>query len=97
MLIQALTGFVDAGAAGRLAREHLLDHAHGQVVATFDIDALLDYRSRRPVMLFVEDHWESYEEPDARAAPAARQLEHAVPAAVRARSRTCSGSGSPPP
>jgi predicted ATP-grasp superfamily ATP-dependent carboligase len=63
VLIQALTGFVDAGNAGRLAREHLLDTLPGQVVATFDIDALLDYRSRRPVMMFVEDHWESYEEP----------------------------------
>ncbi len=63
VLIQALTGFVDAGSAGRLAREHLLTTLSGRVVATFDIDALLDYRSRRPVMLFVEDHWESYEEP----------------------------------
>ena len=63
VLIQALTGFVDAGSAGRLAREHLLEALPGQVIATFDIDALLDYRSRRPVMLFVEDHWESYEEP----------------------------------
>jgi predicted ATP-grasp superfamily ATP-dependent carboligase len=63
VLIQALTGFVDAGSAGRLAREHLLATLPGQVVATFDIDALLDYRSRRPVMMFVEDHWESYEEP----------------------------------
>jgi predicted ATP-grasp superfamily ATP-dependent carboligase len=63
VLIQALTGFVDAGAAGRLAREHLLTNLSSRVVATFDIDALLDYRSRRPVMLFVEDHWESYEEP----------------------------------
>jgi hypothetical protein len=35
----------------------------GRVIATFDVDTLLDYRSRRPVMLFVEDHWESYEEP----------------------------------
>jgi predicted ATP-grasp superfamily ATP-dependent carboligase len=63
VLIQALTGFVDAGAAGRLAREHLLTTLTGRVIATFDIDALLDYRSRRPVMMFVEDHWESYEEP----------------------------------
>ncbi len=63
VLIQALTGFVDAGSAGRLAREHLLTKLPGRIVATFDIDALLDYRSRRPIMLFVEDHWESYEEP----------------------------------
>jgi predicted ATP-grasp superfamily ATP-dependent carboligase len=64
VLIQALTGFVDAGAAGRLAREHLLTTLTGRVIATFDIDALLDYRSRRPIMMFVEDHWESYEEPE---------------------------------
>jgi len=64
VLIQALTGFVDAGSAGRLAREHLLTTLTGRVIATFDIDALLDYRSRRPIMMFVEDHWESYEEPE---------------------------------
>ncbi|HEY7223207.1 MAG TPA: PAC2 family protein [Micromonosporaceae bacterium] len=63
VLIQALSGFVDAGSASRLAREHLLSSLPGRVIATFDIDALLDYRSRRPVMIFVEDHWESYEEP----------------------------------
>ncbi len=63
VLIQALTGFVDAGAASRLARDHLMSTLSGRTIATFDIDALLDYRSRRPVMLFVEDHWESYEEP----------------------------------
>ncbi len=63
VLIQALTGFVDAGGAGRLAREQLLTSLDGRIVATFDIDALLDYRSRRPTMMFVEDHWETYEEP----------------------------------
>ena len=63
VLIQAMTGFVDAGAASRIAREHLLDRLDSRVLATFDIDQLLDYRSRRPVMLFVEDHWERYEEP----------------------------------
>jgi proteasome assembly chaperone (PAC2) family protein len=63
VLIQALAGFVDAGHAGRLAREHLLGTAGAQVVATFDIDQLMDYRSRRPSMIFVEDHWESYDEP----------------------------------
>ncbi|MGH3680641.1 MAG: proteasome assembly chaperone family protein [Natronosporangium sp.] len=61
-MIQALSGFVDAGRAARLAREHLLASAEPQLVARFDLDQLLDYRSRRPTMLFVEDHWESYEE-----------------------------------
>jgi PAC2 family protein len=63
VLIQALTGFVDAGSAIQLSRDHLLDQLTSQVIATFDIDQLLDYRSRRPSMIFVEDHWESYEDP----------------------------------
>lgn len=64
VMIQALTGFVDAGNATRLAREQLLDHRDAKVLARFDIDALLDYRSRRPTMIFMEDHWESYDEPE---------------------------------
>ena len=63
VLIQALTGFVDAGNATRLAREHLLTSPRRRAVATFDVDQLFDYRSRRPVMIFVEDHWEQYDEP----------------------------------
>ena len=63
VLIQALTGFVDAGAATRLSREHLLSTLDARPVATFDVDRLLDYRSRRPVMIFVEDHWAEYDEP----------------------------------
>jgi hypothetical protein len=63
VLIQALTGFVDAGGAIQLSREQLMEQLDGQILATFDLDQLLDYRSRRPPMIFVEDHWESYEEP----------------------------------
>ncbi|MEV6343935.1 PAC2 family protein [Actinoplanes sp. NPDC051851] len=63
VLIQALTGFVDAGSAIQLAREHLLENLENEVVATFDLDQLLDYRSRRPPMIFVSDHFESYEDP----------------------------------
>ena len=63
VLVQALEGFVDAGGAGRLAREHLLSTLEHEVVATFDVDQLHDYRARRPVMLFDEDHWESYDGP----------------------------------
>lgn len=63
MLIHALTGFIDAGGAGRLAREHLMDTLHPTKVATFDIDQLFDYRSRRPLMNFAADHWESYDDP----------------------------------
>ncbi|WP_416905376.1 proteasome assembly chaperone family protein [Micromonospora echinospora] len=63
VLIQALTGFVDAGNATRLAREQLLSSLEARTVATFDVDQVFDYRSRRPVMTFVEDHWEQYDEP----------------------------------
>ena len=63
VLVQALTGFVDAGSAIQLSREHLLDQLEGRVLATFDLDQVFDYRSRRPPMVFVEDHWESYERP----------------------------------
>ncbi|MHB2023368.1 MAG: PAC2 family protein [Mycobacteriales bacterium] len=63
VLIVALTGFVDAGSATRLVSDHLLETLNRSLVATFDVDLLLDYRSRRPLMQFVEDHWESYAEP----------------------------------
>src|SRR5215212_7783190 len=63
VLIQALTGFVDAGSAIQLSREHLVEHLEGRKIATFDVDQLLDYRSRRPPMIFIEDHWASYEQP----------------------------------
>jgi predicted ATP-grasp superfamily ATP-dependent carboligase len=62
-LIVAMTGFVDAGGASRLAAEHLLTTLESQVVATFDVDQLIDYRSRRPPLLFVEDHWDHYDAP----------------------------------
>lgn len=63
VMIEALTGFVDAGNATRLAREHLLEVLDARPLARFDLDQLLDYRSRRPLMLFDGDHWESYDEP----------------------------------
>lgn len=63
VLVHALTGFIDAGSAGHLLRDHLLANLDHQPVATFDIDQLLDYRSRRPPMIFDGDHWESYDEP----------------------------------
>ncbi|MGZ4639047.1 MAG: PAC2 family protein [Actinomycetes bacterium] len=63
VLVHALTGFIDAGSAGQLLRDHLLENLEHRRVATFDVDQLLDYRSRRPPMIFDADHWESYDEP----------------------------------
>jgi predicted ATP-grasp superfamily ATP-dependent carboligase len=62
VLVQALTGFVDAGSAALLAREHLLSRG-ARSIATFAADQLIDYRSRRPPMIFLEDHWEEYDQP----------------------------------
>jgi predicted ATP-grasp superfamily ATP-dependent carboligase len=62
-LVVVLTGFLDAGKAAELAATHLADLAEGKVVATFDVDALHDYRARRPPITFVRDHYADYEAP----------------------------------
>ena len=59
-----LEGFMDAGAAGRLVTEHLLEGFEHTTVARFNTDRLLDYRSRRPLMTFDNGKWESYEAPE---------------------------------
>ena len=64
VLVLALDGFIDAGSAVQLARTHLLSVLQSQVIATFDIDQVFDYRGRRPEMLFVTDHWETFNAPE---------------------------------
>lgn len=64
VLIHALEGFSDAGHAIRLAAQHLKDTLDTELVASFAIDDLLDYRSRRPLMTFKTDHFTRYEDPE---------------------------------
>jgi hypothetical protein len=64
VLLHSLTGFLDAGAAGRLAVEQLLRNLDSTPVATFDVDAMYDYRARRPRMTFLSDHYETVELPE---------------------------------
>ncbi|MFC5822240.1 proteasome assembly chaperone family protein [Nonomuraea insulae] len=64
VLLYHFDGFVDAGGAGRLALGHLLAELEHRVVATFDVDRLLDYRSRRPIMTFDTDRWVECEDPE---------------------------------
>ena len=52
VLVAALEGWVDAGAAGTTAAEQLADD--GTLVATFDADAIYDYRARRPTLDIVD-------------------------------------------
>ncbi len=64
VMLYYLDGFIDAGAAGRLLAAHLMSTLEHEQVATFDIDSLLDYRSRRPIMTFAKDHWDDYDAPE---------------------------------
>jgi hypothetical protein len=64
VLVHALEGFSDAGHAIRLAAAHLKNCLDTELVASFAIDELLDYRSRRPLMTFKTDHFTHYEDPE---------------------------------
>ena len=64
VMIHALEGFSDASHAIRLAAEHLKNSLDTELVASFAIDELLDYRSRRPLMTFKTDHFTGYEDPE---------------------------------
>src|ERR1700740_2646322 len=64
IMLYFLDGFIDAGSAGRLLATHLASSLDGREVARFDVDALIDYRSRRAVMTFSKDHWEDYDTPE---------------------------------
>lgn len=63
VLVHALDGFVDAGSAATLAVRHLLEQLPNRVVARFDVDQLIDYRSRRPRMRFSADRFTSFDAP----------------------------------
>ena len=52
ILIAAFDAWVDAGGASTTAAEHLA--SDGDLVATFDTDALFDYRARRPTLEIVD-------------------------------------------
>nr|WP_312897984.1 PAC2 family protein [Actinomadura namibiensis] len=64
VLLHSIDGFVDAGSVGQLVREHLLDALDHRVIARFDVDSLIDYRARRPTMIYDRDHWASYDAPE---------------------------------
>src|SRR5919109_1770600 len=52
VLIAAFDGWIDAAGAATTCANHL--SADGEVIATFDSDALNDYRARRPVLDVVD-------------------------------------------
>ncbi len=63
-LIVALDGYVDAGAGVALAVRELRQALPHHPVVTFDADALVDYRSRRPSLTFESNSFTSYQAPE---------------------------------
>ncbi|MFI9326009.1 PAC2 family protein [Kitasatospora sp. NPDC052868] len=64
VLLHHFEGFMDAGEAGGQVVAHLLEEGEPQVVARFDHDRLVDYRARRPAMVFDRERWSTYEPPE---------------------------------
>lgn len=64
VLLHHLDGFMDAGSAGSTLADHLLAVHEHRVVARFDVDDLIDYRGRRPMMTYATDRWEHYDAPE---------------------------------
>ena len=64
VLLHHFDGFMDAGSAGSTLVEHLLSAHEHRVVARFDVDDLIDYRARRPMMTYAVDRWEDYDRPE---------------------------------
>jgi len=62
-MVHAFSGFVDAGAGVRQAAANIKESCQTTVVASFDVDELLDYRARRPRMTFSSDHFSSVDTP----------------------------------
>lgn len=60
-LLAAISGFTDAGSTMQQVSQHILGNLDYETIAVFDNDELLDYRSRRPVMFFEQDHIEDYQ------------------------------------
>lgn len=62
-LLMSFTGASDAGHVITQISGELADNLAAEPVAIFDIDQLVDYRSRRPRMTFSEDHLSDYRAP----------------------------------
>ncbi len=61
--VLALDGWVDAGSGTAQARAALLDQMDTQRIGSFDADALIDYRARRPTMTLTDGVIESLQWP----------------------------------
>lgn len=60
-MLVVLGGMSDAGGVGSQLGEYLWERCGLNEILRFDSDLLLDYRSRRPLLTFDEDHFTDYE------------------------------------
>jgi hypothetical protein len=63
VLLYHFEGFMDAGDTGDQIVERLVESQPHVTVARFDVDRLIDYRARRPAMIFRRNEWVSYDTP----------------------------------
>lgn len=59
-LVVALSGSTDAGNAVSQLEQYLWERCKPEEIIRFDTDLLLDYRARRPLITFNEDHFTDY-------------------------------------
>ncbi|CRK53093.1 conserved hypothetical protein [Rhodococcus sp. RD6.2] len=64
VLVHGLEGYSDAGHAVKLATTHLRESLETELVASFAVDELIDYRSRRPTMTFKSNQFSDYDAPE---------------------------------
>jgi predicted ATP-grasp superfamily ATP-dependent carboligase len=64
VLVHSFSGFMDAGSASQIAVNHLVKGLPERVLARFDSDELIDYRARRPKMVYDSDRFVSAEMPE---------------------------------
>ncbi|HET8591908.1 MAG TPA: PAC2 family protein [Nakamurella sp.] len=64
VMLVALDGYVDAGSGVALAVRELLRALPHNPAVTFDADALVDYRSRRPTLTFSSNSFTEYGTPE---------------------------------
>ncbi|KAA0919787.1 PAC2 family protein [Dietzia sp. ANT_WB102] len=63
ILVHGLEGFSDAGQAIQGVAEHFRETLDSQLIVEFDVDELVDYRSRRPQLKYSFDRFAGYDEP----------------------------------
>ncbi|MFM6973975.1 MAG: proteasome assembly chaperone family protein [Agromyces sp.] len=62
-LVAAVTGFMDTGSTVAQVLEHFAENVSLETIAEFDLDEVFDYRARRPLITFDQDHLTDYRPP----------------------------------